>query len=235
MDHLLQYDPESASATIFLKSEAVFTEVVHAYSSKLIAIAFSITKNRVAAEDIVQEAFLKLWQKRNEIVFYNLGGWLYRVVANLSYQHHQRESMQLRVINSLSKTKEKFCTGVEEQLMIKENDRIVHSIINRLPEKQREVYHLSRVNGLGRNEIAHHLNVSPNTVKVHLSRAQQFVKEHMVSLALFSLFFIFNNIFFKQSNTNPAPNYLYNVKQVVQQRSPGKEIACYRPAIQSKR
>lgn len=231
MNKRLSYDQEEVSAITFLEQEDIFTALVHDHSSRLTCIAYGITKNWLVSEDIVQEAFLKLWQKRAEIIPDNLGGWLYKVVANLAYKHQKRESRQQQIVSSLSATKKGFCTDVEEQLMNKENDQLFHHILNLLPEKQRQVYRLSREEGLGRNEIALQLNVSPNTVKEHLSRALRFVKEHVVSLSLFILFFIFNNIFFKKSSTVPAPGDLYKVKQVIEKKSSGNSIAWLRPVI----
>jgi RNA polymerase sigma-19 factor, ECF subfamily len=227
MKHGTLCEPQGTLTACTIGDETAFTEIVRVYSPRLIIIAASITRNRLTAEDIVQEAFLRLWQKRSVIIPDNLGGWLYRVVTNLSYKHQSDKLKQLHAIHSISKTKEGSCKNVEEYLISKENDRIFRNIVNRLPEKQRKVYHLSRINGLSRNEIAYHLNLSPNTVKVHLSRALQFVKEYVVSLSLFCLFFLVNNIFFQRSNTMPSPKDLYETKQAVQKKTPDKELTCY--------
>ena len=212
------------SAVVILENEHTFNGIVRAHSSGLLLIALRITKNREAAEDIVQEAFLKLWQNRAVITPENIGGWLYAVVSNLGYKHLERESRQFQLLNSLRVHMPVFYTDVEERLLNKENNEIYSDVFNRLPERQRLVYHLNREEGLRRNEIARQLNISPNTVKVHLLRALQFMKAHVVSICVFIIFFIINNLFLSGSNTIPGPGDLYNMKHTNNKNLPGKTV-----------
>jgi len=195
-----------------LVHESTFTGIVHTYSSRLFPIAFRITGNRQEAEDIVQEAFLKLWQRRAEIIPDNLGGWLHKVVTNLAYKHLKRESRKFQLFRSLQADRLGSYGDAEEHLIKKESADLLNKVLTRLPARQRMVYQLSRENGLRRNEIAHHLNLSPNTVKVHLLRALQFMKEHFVSACIFIAFFVLNNLFFQKSNTITRPGDLYKVR-----------------------
>lgn len=214
----------SAQDIILFESEAAFSALVQAHSADLLALAIKITRSKQVAEDIVQEAFLKLWQKRDEIIPQNLGGWLYKVVSNLAYKHLKKESRQLRVVNLLGHVKAPDGNSVDELLINKENKAILHDIFSRLPEKQLAVYHLSREKGMRRNEIADQLNLSPNTVKVHLYRALQFIREHFVSISVFLLLFVFHNFIFRNSNTNTAQEDLYNIKQLISRDLPEKKV-----------
>jgi RNA polymerase sigma-70 factor (ECF subfamily) len=135
-------------ATVILENKETFNGIVRAHSSGLLLIALRITKSREAAEDIVQEAFLRLWQKRSAITSENIGGWLYTVVSNLGYKYLQQESRQIQLCNSLQASMRGFYTEVEERLVHKENNEIYNNVFNRLPEKQRLVYHLNREEGL---------------------------------------------------------------------------------------
>lgn len=214
-----------ASDIVFPATESTFYAVVEAHSAQLLAVAMKITKNRPAAEDIVQEAFLKLWQKRAEVVPGNLGGWLYKVVSNLSYKHLQKESRQLQVIYSLQRTGASHCDGVDDLLISKENNELFNGIIRRLPEKQQMVYHLSREKGLRRDEIADRLKLSPNTVKVHLTRALQFIREHLAGASIFFLCFIIQHFIFRDSNTNAAQKDLYSItKHPISRDFPEKKV-----------
>ncbi len=90
----------------------------------------------------------------------------------------------------------------------------MNSAINKLPSQQQIVLHLSKEIGLRRQEIAAQLQISPNTVKVHLLRAMQFVKENICFIFLFSIFCACNNLFFKSSNTDESFRDLYKTEQV---------------------
>lgn len=205
-------------------NETAFSEVVQAHSAALLLVAMKITRNRPAAEDIVQEAFLRLWQKREEVVPQNLGGWLYKVVSHLAYKHLKKESRQLEAAHSLVRVKAGYSEGVDELLISKENDEMLHDIFSRLPAQQRAVYRLSREKGMRRGEIADHLNLSPNTVKVHLSRALHFIREHFVGLSAFCLLFVLHNFIFRNGNTTASQKDLYNIKQVMSRDFPEKKV-----------
>src|SRR5579859_5248285 len=101
----------------FLEDENTFTAIVHAHSSTLFVFAFRITGSKQVAEDLVQEAFLKLWQRRTEVISDNIGGWLYKVVAHSAYKYVKRESKKRQIINSLQAGKPGSYTDVEERLM----------------------------------------------------------------------------------------------------------------------
>jgi RNA polymerase sigma-19 factor, ECF subfamily len=207
-------------------NKTAFPEIVEMYSSRLILVVFNITKSRQAAEDIVQETFVILWQKQTEIISGNLGGWLYKVASHLAYKHLRKESRRRYVSHSLWKDKTGHYYDVEERLINKESFAHLDKVIDHLPEKQKVVYRLSREKGLKRDEIACHLNISPNTVKVHLLRALQFIREHVAVICLFLGFFIFNNLFFKGGNTMKVPVDLYKVKHSndIKNREPFSQI-----------
>lgn len=192
-----------------------FTEIVQEHSPRLFHVAYRITKNRQIAEDIVQEAFLRLWQQRKRLTPENPGGWLYRVVSNLGMTHLKRSSHQLQLLNRLRSEKQHHYSDVEERLVKKEKEKMFNNLFNQLTQKQQEIYRLSREEGLRRNEIATLLNLSPNTVKVHLLRAVQFMKEHIAMIILFVLFFLFNNLLFQKGNTSSAYRSLDKVKESI--------------------
>jgi RNA polymerase sigma-70 factor (family 1) len=219
--NLIKRDPGLATTQIYEErffqkimtsgNNVLFTEIVNTYSSKLFSIAFYITKSKPVSEDIVQEAFLKLWQKKADIITGNIGGWLYRVVSNCAYKHLKRTSREMQMIRLMQADKQEIYTEVEERLMNKEAATFFDNACRKLPARQQEVYHLSQQKGLSRDEIAAHLNISPNTVKVHLLRAFQFIREHIASVCLMLIFFVINTFFLKTGNTNSRSKDLYKV------------------------
>jgi hypothetical protein len=72
------------------------------------------------------------------------------------------------------------------------------------------VYRLSREQGLSRDEIACQLRISPNTVKNHLQKAVQFMKEHIQTVGLVCAFFVFYNLFFVSGSTKAPFKDLYS-------------------------
>ena len=187
-----------------------FTRIVDNWTAHLQYTAWQITKNKQVAEDIVQEAFLALWQHRAKIIPENPVGWLIKVVTNLSARYIRDKNIQVRIHKTLSEAESLSCTHVEENLIVKERHVLLNHIFNQLPSQQKMVLHLRKEKGLKIADIAACLQLSPNTVKVHLNRAVQFVKENLTCISIFVLLFFCNNIFFKKSNTNDGLMELFN-------------------------
>lgn len=187
-----------------------FNAIVESWTGHLQYVSSQITKNKQAAEDIVQEAFLLLWQRRRKIIPENPVGWLVKVVTNLSLLHLRDKHIRTRIHKNLSESLASSYSEVEEQVLKKEQIRIISRVIDQLPCQQKIVFQLSKENGLNRSQIASFLQLSPNTVKVHLSRARQFVKDNLSGILVYTMLFVFFNIFFIKSNTNSGLMYLFN-------------------------
>lgn len=142
------------------------------------------------AEEIVQEVFLKLWQKREETRIDNIGGWLHTVAANMTYTYLRREALNNRFINSLKVRPVNLDSEIDQKIDHKESLNLINEAINQLPDQQRRVYQLSRVEGMSRDEIGKLLEISPNTVKNHLAKALQSIKKFL-KIAKFLFYCIF--------------------------------------------
>lgn len=197
-----------------------FTQLVQLHSSRLLLVAFGITRNRQVAEDIVQEAFLRLWQQQSRVAPDNPGGWLYRVVSNLGIHHLKKTTLQVNLLNRLRADDQVHYSDIEERLTVKEKEKQYRMVFSQLTRKQQVVYWLSKEEGLKRNEIATILNLSPNTVKVHLLRAVQFLKEHIAVVILFVFFFSINSLFFEKGNTKLIRKDLYRIERLMEKEIP---------------
>ena len=218
--------------------ETAFNGIVRSHSDVLMRTAMHITRHQQAAEDIVQEAFLRLWQNRNKIMPYNTGGWLYTVTTHLAYKHlkkTKRNSIYLK----LHKNLQHWHTDVEDHLLQKESQHTYHTVCMRLPERQQAVYRLSREQGLSRDEIACQLSISPNTVKNHLLKAIQFMKDQAPTFGLLAALLVFYNLFFISSSTNPKCRDLYSREERVNRKNQIEEVytllyKCAKPALKHK-
>lgn len=158
-------------------NEKAFEQIVRYYFPHLLPFAVSITKNRAVAEDIVQEAFLRLWQHRHEYAqLYNVRAWLFTVTSNLSLTYIKKMALEGNLLRQLAPDTSSRATEAEERLHYKESGLLLHEAMLRLPPQQQEVYRLSRYEELSIPEIAERLHLSPNTVKNHLVKALQSVR-----------------------------------------------------------
>jgi len=127
------------------------------------------------AEDVVQEAFVKLWAKCSSVVYDKVGGFLYTVAKNLFIDSLRSKKVTLEFEKSVVQTQD-----VEDpyfHLRTKEFKHKIESAISALPEKQREAFLLNRIEKLTYKEIAEKLEISQTAVEKRISKALLKLKE----------------------------------------------------------
>jgi RNA polymerase sigma-70 factor, ECF subfamily len=155
-------------------------ELFTIYFPRLNDFARKIVRDEGISEDIVQEAFLKVWEKRGEIESLHIEAFLFKMVRNrcLDYIKHLKViSNRLYEIQETWRYEELYridFVGNEPYLLIEQELKTrIERTIQDLPGKCREVFVLSRLNGLKNREIADKLNISIKNVERHLNRATQ--------------------------------------------------------------
>ena len=160
-------------------------ELFTIYFPRLNDFARKIIRDQGISEDIVQEAFLKVWENRGEIESLHTEAFLFKMVRNrcLDYIKHLKViSNRLYEIQETSRYEELYridFIGNEPYLLIEEELKTrIERTIQDLPGRCREVFVLSRLNGLKNREIADKLNISIKNVERHLNRATQSFKKN---------------------------------------------------------
>jgi RNA polymerase sigma factor (sigma-70 family) len=148
---------------------------------KLYRFSLRITGNAPEAQDVVQEVFLKVWEKRDDMAdIKNPEAWCMTLTKNLSLDKlrlkHNR-SKDLEEAHTLSDSKPTPYTETETNDMVEK----IKKLMNQLPEKQKMVMHLRDIEGLSYEEIGDSLDMPMAQVKVNLFRARNFIKEKITS------------------------------------------------------
>lgn len=150
------------------------------YFPRLNDFARKVVKDDVISQDIVQDVFVKVWEKRSEIETINLEAFLFRLVRNrcIDYVKYLKlVNNRMQELEITSKYEELYridFIGDEPYVLIaQELKQKIEKTIECLPERCREVFILSRMNGFKNREIADKLNISIKNVERHLSRALQ--------------------------------------------------------------
>lgn len=152
---------------------------------KMFPACCSFAENYIAdsseAKDIVQDVFVKLWFKFEEFNSeIGIKAYIYKAIKNSSLNHleHLKVRQKFQEKKLLEVKSESYFLNA---LIKEETHRIIHSCIENLPEKGKEVILLS-LQGLKNNEIAESLDVSINTVKTHKLKAYRILKENLKHL-----------------------------------------------------
>lgn len=172
-----------------------FVIIYNRYHKKVYSLAFHFTRSETAAEEILQDVFLKVWLKHRTLPeIRDFSSWLFIIARNHIYTHLKQRAQQI-IFEPLN---EEHVAPAEAEsiLTTKEFTTLLNDALAQLPPQQHQVYQLSKEENLSREQIAEKMNISPETVKVHLSRAMRTIRAYImarmpVSLALFIFWKIF--------------------------------------------
>ncbi len=173
--------------------EVAFELVFYRYKGKLYDF---IRRSLPADEDIeslVQEVFTKLWINREQLdPDKSLNAFLYTLARNEMFGHLRKLLVRRKYLEELNFELHESGNPTERQFEYEELQREVVRLIGELPEKRREIFELSRNEGLSYRQIAQQLDISENTVDTQIRKALAFLKEQLkkrMSLLLFFLSF----------------------------------------------
>ena len=151
-----------------------FAEIYHRYWKKLLAIAYHHSKDKIIAEEIVQEVFIGLWNRRNELYIDNLSAYLATAVKLSVFKQYAR---QKRRNQKKEATADPLLTGWdEEKIYSRFLQQHINGIVDVLPEKCRLVFRLSREEGLSIPEVAQRMGIAEKTAEAHLTKALKVLK-----------------------------------------------------------
>jgi RNA polymerase sigma-70 factor (ECF subfamily) len=168
-----------------------FEQLVQVQSPRMVNLAYRLVGNREEAEDIAQEAFLKLHRSlerfRGEC---SLASWLYRIVSRLAIDHLRREKLRRKLffLRSSEEDPDPLDLAADsgassmDILQAKETGRRLSAALERLSVRQRAVFVLRHHEGLPLKEIAAVLQLEEGTVKAHLHRAVRSLRVELKDL-----------------------------------------------------
>ena len=155
-----------------------FDTIYHKYCHRLHNFALRYLKQKEDAEGIVQEVFIKIWNYRENInTDLSFESFLFKTTYNdtislLRKRVSEKKSNEyLKTFQQISNTED-----IIDEMHYEELTDKLHTLLDQLTPRQKEIYLLSREEGLSHKEIAQQLNISSNTVKNHLVTILKFLR-----------------------------------------------------------
>lgn len=180
----------------------VFDSIFRRTYSRLYFYALSLLSDESDADDVVEEVFFELWGRMDEIdLDGNIEAFLYRAVYTRSVNVLKRRNVsagRLAAIEDINNMRMEYYSGFnDDPLHSMENAELrrkIEDTIDMLPEKCRQVFRMSYLNGMRNNDIAEELQLSVRTVEAHMYRALRFLRERLgeclTAAVIFFQFFI---------------------------------------------
>lgn len=157
-----------------------FEQVFHSHCKELVRYANTILKNTDEAEDIVQQLFVNLWQKRESLqVNTSIRSYLYRAVHNNCLNRIQQLSVQQTYTAYLGYAGEQHSAPASAAVQQKEVEKAIEEAMEKLPEQCRKIFKLSRQEGMKYQQIADELNLSVKTVENQMGKALKHMREQL--------------------------------------------------------
>lgn len=158
IERCLKNDPQA--------QEALYRQ----YAPKMFGICLRFTRNKMEAEDVLQDGFIKVFSYlkdyRNEG---SLEGWIRRTIINTAINFYKKK---VKRFNEMDIEKADYVNHEDETILDKLSANELLNLIQELPDGYRMVFNLSVVEGYTHKEIGDMLNISENTSKSQLSRAR---------------------------------------------------------------
>ena len=171
--------------------EKAFEILFQKYHKKLYAFLYKLLNSKEDAEEIVQNTFIKIWERREDFIAdYSFESFLFTIAKN-AFLNETRKRINGKIITDhMDFLNEVSSVETDDYVIYKETKTLINSFIDELPARRKEIFLLRRVHGLSRKEIADKLGISIITVDNQLTKATSFLKEQFIkhSLILLLLF-----------------------------------------------
>ncbi len=155
-----------------------FQLIFNQYSNKVYRLALLYLKASDAAEEILQEVFLKLWSNREKIEGLNSPeAWLRTVTKHAILNHLKKRANETIAIKKFTKDLLRTANDTDYKIRGAQYLELVQQAIQELSVQQKTVYILAREHELSYEQIGALLSLSPLTVKTHMSRALSSIRQ----------------------------------------------------------
>ena len=163
--------------------ESAYRKLFDQYYQRLVVFANKYLGDLESARDIVQEFYLHLFDSSHSIsIQTSLKSYLYSGVRNRCLNHVKHEQVKEKYRNMSRAEAGVYDPDLEEIMDALELEARIYEIVSTLPEKCRQIYIMSRVDGKRNREIATELNLSIRTVETQISKALKFLKNSLLPL-----------------------------------------------------
>jgi RNA polymerase sigma-70 factor (ECF subfamily) len=171
-----------------------YDELFRQYGKKLYHFSLGYLKSKSDAEEVVQEVFMKIWYNRaslNPELSFN--AYLFKIAYRQIAERFRKISQEKKYLHDIASEATVFTEEMDERTNYQSLLELVEKLIQKLPERQKEVIVLRRIEGLSVADIAARLDISPKTVEHHITEALKNIKagldkDSIAGLLFFMLF-----------------------------------------------
>ena len=160
---------------------STYEKVFRQYYTQLCIYASGITGCKDTSEEIVQDVFYNIWKDREKIqILRSVKNYLYGAVKNHSLRYREHLMVQERYQEHiLSDNNPETDPSPQELLEYKELENVVTNILNKQPERRRQIFFMHRTDGKKYTEIADFFSISVKTVEAEMTKAYRALRQEI--------------------------------------------------------
>ena len=183
------YEENQLLALIARGDERAFEILYNQYRPKLFSAALLLTRNPDQAAELIQDVFLKIWMKRDQLhLIQSMEAYLFVAMRNEAYNWFSREAKRRKLVDADIGVRDVPVSIADDYILSREMAALLETGIRLLPEKQQQVFRMIRIEGMNKNEVASTLGIEVNTVRTHLGRAIKSLRAWIISQNIISFF-----------------------------------------------
>lgn len=160
-----------------MRSEEWFKKIFDRHYDPLRNYLYYLSGDIQWSDDAVQDLFMLVWERRDELKEETLGAYMFRAAKNYFLKRKRHESVHLKFEKSLPQGEQASQHG--EPMETDEFDRLLQANISRLPERCRTVFLMSRIDEMSNLQIAGNLNITVKAVEKQITRALQLLRRNL--------------------------------------------------------
>jgi len=160
--------------------QTAFTQLYHLYSARLYGNLLKLVKSPEAAEELLQDIFILVWEKRHTIEIHtSFRSYLFRIGENKVYDFFRKLRLDKNMYAHVKATASSQYTHIEEALLTQENARLLQAAVETLPPQRRQVFELCKIQGKTYQEASGLLGISVSTINDHIVKATRSIRQFM--------------------------------------------------------
>jgi len=187
-------DISDSNLTYLIKigNKEAFHVIFERYAPRIYNFALSYLRNEQDAEELVQDVFLRIWEKKEQLdKSKNLKSFIFKIAVNTIYDLIRRRNIEEAFRDFVRHDYEPGIENTWHTVIFEEMLANVNELVKEMPAQRQKIFRLSRVEGLPNDTIARKLNLSKRTVENQLYRALSFLKKHFDKESVFALLFFY--------------------------------------------